>query len=472
MVHVSSLISRDGAVDSGLMDVLRAEMTFDRVPGLSVGVLHEGRWATAGLGVTNINHPLEVDGDTLFQIGSVTKTFTATAVLQLVDEEAIDLHAPLRRYLPEFRAGSEATSAEVTIAHLLTHSCGFDGEFFANTGMGDDALTRIVARMRVLNDATPLGALWGYNNAAFYPLGRILEIVDGVPFEIAIRRRILQPLGMDRAGFFAQDVIHDRVAVGHTTVDDEVVIARPWAMPRSSNPVGGLIASAEHLMRYARFQIEGSPTILSDELRLASHRPAGPVEDEPAIGFGWWLEERSGVRIVFHGGGANGQPCHFAMVPELEFAMAVLTNGSAGGNTARRSIDHALETYLGVPSPPVFADADSTLTPPEESFESHLDRWRFGTDDAGSFMEYTVRGEWLDDPFPPTSFDPSRIPVSVPAQDLAIVAPGTRSEAPARFIRDAHGEIAWLRYHLRTAPRRRPHHPHTAVPEPKIGPVA
>ncbi|MEU0477938.1 serine hydrolase domain-containing protein [Streptosporangium sp. NPDC006013] len=470
---MTGVITAEGAIDPALIDHLRAEMDIDRVPGLSVGVLHEGRWATAGLGVTNVHHPLAVDGDTLFQIGSVTKTFTATALLQLADEGAVELHVPIRRYLPEFRVADETTSAEVTIAQCLTHSCGFDGEFFENTGMGDDALARVVARMEILEDATPLGRLWGYNNAAFYPLGRILEVIDDDTFENAITRRILRPLGMSGAGFFAQDVVYGRVAVGHTVVDDSIVIARPWAMPRSSNPVGGLIASAEHLMTYARFQIEGEPTILSDALRTASHRPAGPVGDEPAIGLGWWLEERGGVRIVSHGGGANGQPCHFAMVPERGFAMAVLTNGSAGGTTARRAIDRALTSYLDLPVPPApDASIDSALLADGAGvYETHLDRWRIRIDDDAPCMEYTVLGEWLDDPYPATSFEPFRVPVTPVSPDRFLVAPGTRNESPARFLRDEHGDAAWLRYRLRTAPRRPLPDPNTAVPEPRIGPV-
>lgn len=451
-------VGADGTLDPALLEMLHAEMSVDRVPGAAIGVFHRGTCASAGLGVTNVEQPTKVTGSTLFQIGSVTKTFTVTALLQLVAEGKVRLDDPLKAHLPEFRVSDPVTSAEATVRDCMTHSCGWEGELFENTGSGDDALQRVIERMATLEQKTPRGKMWGYNNAAFYPLGRLIEVLDGQSYEASIKARILEPLGMSEASFFAEEIMQTSFAVGHDLVGDEVVVVRPWAMPRSSNPVGGLIASVEHLMRYAEFQLHGAPTLLSDEFRVASHEPAGPTEDEPSVGLGWWFDERPQGRIVYHGGGANGQPCYFAMLPAEDFAIAVLTNGAAGGTTARRTVDWAMGHYFGVTASPMPAHDSAaslaSLTEGAGDYETLLDRWTIRVDGAKPRLEYTVLGDWLDGLYPETSPQPYVTPIAPLDNDRFIVDPGERSETIAEFHRDTSGEIRWLRYHLRTARKR------------------
>src|SRR5512136_1612918 len=136
------------------------------VPGAVVGIFHQGETKTAGLGVTNVSHPLPVTPDTLFQIGSITKTYTAMAVMRLVEKGTLSLDEPVRTYVPDFRVADEDTSARVTLRHLLTHTAGWSGDLFTNMEFGDDALARYVAAMYELQQETPLGALASYNNAA------------------------------------------------------------------------------------------------------------------------------------------------------------------------------------------------------------------------------------------------------------------------------------------------------------------
>ena len=123
-----------------LVEVARAQMEEFSVPGASLGVLFDGEEETAALGVTSIEHPLDVTPDTLFQIGSITKTFTATAIMRLVERGAVDLDAAVRTYLPEFRLMDEDVAARATIRQLLTHTGGWLGDYFADFGRGADAL--------------------------------------------------------------------------------------------------------------------------------------------------------------------------------------------------------------------------------------------------------------------------------------------------------------------------------------------
>ncbi len=126
-----------------------------RVPGVAVGIIHGRNQYTLGSGVTSVEHPLAVNADTLFQIGSVTKTFTATAVMRLVEAGRLELDRPVKTYLPELRLSDAAATADVTLRHLLTHTAGFEGDDFSDPGQGDDALARYVAGMAECRSSRP-----------------------------------------------------------------------------------------------------------------------------------------------------------------------------------------------------------------------------------------------------------------------------------------------------------------------------
>lgn len=115
-----------------------------QVPGLSLGILHEGSEYVANFGVTSVENPVAVDTDTLFQIGSITKTFTATAVMRLVERGNLNLDRPIRTYLPDFHLADEDAGATVTLRHLLAHSGGW-WDLIGDTGENDDALAQFVA---------------------------------------------------------------------------------------------------------------------------------------------------------------------------------------------------------------------------------------------------------------------------------------------------------------------------------------
>src|SRR5262245_25415600 len=119
-----------------LCDYTIEAMEKSGVPGVAVGVLRDGKPMTAGFGVTSVNHPLPVTSDTLFQIGSTTKTITATAAMCLVEAGKLELDTPIRKYLPDLKLPSPETTENITMCHLLTHVGGWDGDFFHDTGDG------------------------------------------------------------------------------------------------------------------------------------------------------------------------------------------------------------------------------------------------------------------------------------------------------------------------------------------------
>ena len=181
--------------------LVQAQMASHNVPGVAIGILDKGRVTTRAFGVTNIDHPLPVTDDTLFQIGSISKTFTGTAIMRLVEQGKVELTAPLRRYLPEFRVKDADASARATVQDTLTHMGGWEGDFFDDPSSGDDALQRQVGGMATLEQTGKPGEMWGYNNAGFYAAGRVIEVITGQPFEKALKASVLDPLGLETAYF-------------------------------------------------------------------------------------------------------------------------------------------------------------------------------------------------------------------------------------------------------------------------------
>src|SRR2546430_11052236 len=136
------------------------------VPGVAIGILHDGDEDIAAYGVTNLEHPLPVDADTLFQVASITKTMTATVVMRLVERGALDLDAPVRRYLPDFRLRDDDVAKRATLRHLVTHTGGWLGGCFPDFGKGDDALAPYVAAMAQLEPPNPPRGIWHHPDSS------------------------------------------------------------------------------------------------------------------------------------------------------------------------------------------------------------------------------------------------------------------------------------------------------------------
>jgi CubicO group peptidase (beta-lactamase class C family) len=316
------------------------------IPGVSVGVFHDGEEHYAYHGVTSVENPLPVDERTLFLCGSTTKTFTATAIVKLAAAGKVDLDAPARRYVPELRVEDEEAAATVTVRQLLNHTAGWDGDFFKNTGEGDDALARYVAAMSGLRQLTRPGEAISYNNASLGVAGRLVENVTGTTYEAAARDLLLAPLGLDDSVFFPKELLVRRYAADHQRLQDGGTTVLPHGFSRAVNAAGGLVTTSRNLVAWARFH-------LSDEsvrhMQDATFEAPGWAPGS-GVGIGWLLSDPGGLRTVGHGGSTLGQLSMFKMVPERNFALVSHTNCSPPGNAFNdRLMRFAWETYLGVP---------------------------------------------------------------------------------------------------------------------------
>jgi CubicO group peptidase (beta-lactamase class C family) len=267
----------------------------------------------------------------LFQIGSTTKTMTATAMMRLVQDGLVDLDQPVQTYLPTFWLEDQAVAQAVTVRHLLNHTAGWVGDLFTNTGDGDDALERYVELVGKQKQITPLGEVWHYNNAAFGVAGRIIEVISQKPFEAALEELLLKPLGLHKSCFFPHQAMLERFAVGHYLDDQkQLQVSRPWALARAIAPIGRINSSLREQLHYAKFCLHGNSDVLHHDLRLEMQRPAVRGQLGDWFGIGWWLNDATGQMVVSHGGATNGQMSAFWFIPSLGVACTILTNAEKG----------------------------------------------------------------------------------------------------------------------------------------------
>ncbi|MGA4843807.1 serine hydrolase [Streptomyces sp. G45] len=318
--------------------------TAHRVPGAVLGVLRLGPGDGASDEVLQAHHGVlstatgvGVTDDAVFQIGSITKVWTATLALTLVDEGKLDLDAPVADVLPELRLADPDVTRRVTMRHLLTHTSGIDGDIFTDTGRGDDCLERYVALLDGVRQNHPVGATLSYCNAGFSVAGRVIEKLTGRTWDEALRERLTAPLGLTRTGTLPEEALRWRTATGH--LGDGAADPAPapvWGLPRSTAPAGAVSASAADVLAFARLHLTGG--LAPDGTRLLSERGAAlmaahqaDIPDRDWLGDSWglgWIRfDWDGHRLYGHDGNTIGQSAFLRVLPEQGLAVTLLTNG-------------------------------------------------------------------------------------------------------------------------------------------------
>ncbi|MFW6033502.1 MAG: serine hydrolase domain-containing protein [bacterium] len=352
-----------------LQEHVREAAEAAEVPGIAVGVLTAGERHYACHGDTSVENPLAIDRHTLFQVGSTAKTFTATAVMCLVDSGLVRLDERVRAYVPELRLADESVAEAVTVAHLLNHTAGWDvdGEV-VDTGDGDDAVAAYVASMDRLPQIAPLGSAPSYNNAALVLAGRVIEQVTGEAYDRAVERLVIRPLGMASTFHSLNDVMTRRFAVGHLQqAGGGVAVQRPWTGPRAAAPMGARWAScAADQLTWAEFHLgdgraaDGARVLSESTLRRMQRPTTEGRMLNYQVGIAWLLREIAGVQVIEHPGDGMGFHSAFTMAPERDFAISVLCNANPGGEEAKQTVVRwALEHYAGlVPPAPKLVELD------------------------------------------------------------------------------------------------------------------
>ncbi|CAN5859242.1 serine hydrolase domain-containing protein [soil metagenome] len=320
------------------------------VPGLSAAILRDGDVTTVATGVINLNHPVPVKPETRFQVGSISKVFTATTVMMLVEQGKLDLDAPVINLIPDLPLTHEPLRNTITLRHLLNHSTGFEGDVFPDNGPGDDALERAVAEFGKLRVWAMPGEVFAYCNSGFYLAGRLIEIAFGQPYEAAVTELVLDPAGLEQTTFPSPDLVTVPTASGHAMKSREAGyhVYRPWALPRTVNAAGGVVSTVTDLLRFAAMHMKDGETVISaDSARQMRNRSSKSGVLDTGYGIGWNIRQVGGATLVGHGGATNGFRAQLTIIPDRDFAIAMLSNGDAGSNAMasieRWGLEHLLD---------------------------------------------------------------------------------------------------------------------------------
>lgn len=350
-----------------------------KVPGAAIAVLKDGEVFDTAAGVLSTATGIEATTDSVFQIGSITKVWTATLVMQLVDEGLVDIDRPIRAYLPEFRVADEHAAAQITVRQLLSHQAGFEGDVFPETGEGDDAIEKCVAAFADLPQLFAPGAMVSYNNAGFVFLGRLVEVLRGKSWRTVLEEYLVTPLGLTHVAPSPYEAVLFRAAVGHPSSNEDGVgvPASAWALPKSTESAGAMLAmSPRDLIAFARMHIEGG--LAADGTRVLSEASARemrkPQLDLPAAlaaeeawALGWAVEVKE--RLYSHTGGTIGQAAFLSILPDEGLAVALLTNGGGFAGLYNDVLKRIVKDAGGVvpatrprpPAKPVIVDIEPLL---------------------------------------------------------------------------------------------------------------
>ena len=336
---MTTLASKIAEIQAALDTLARQH----KVPGAALGVMQGDEVVEFVTGVANRNTQVPVTTSTLFQIGSNTKVYTATLVMQLVDEGLIDLDAPIKKYIKDIAFKDSKALAKTTVRSLLTHTCGIEGDYFKEFGRGDDGIGLFVESLKDIGQMYEPGEMWSYCNTGWNILGHLVEEVRGESYAKVMREKLLAPIGANKTTVLMEEMLASSCAVGHVLQPgmNEPIVPPQVMMSPSHAPAGSMTTSTPaEVLRFVRMHLDGGRSrsgdrVLSAEAVKAMQQPQVKMPFIPQLGtemgLGWMLDEWDGERVIGHGGNTIGQASFLKVLPDRRFAMTLLTNCTSGG---------------------------------------------------------------------------------------------------------------------------------------------
>jgi len=329
------------------------------VPGCAVVVVARGEvLLAAGFGTRNVAEGEPVTAETLFPIGSATKTFTAALCASLVEEGRLDLDQPVRELMPGFRLQDPVATELLSIRDCLAHRSGLPRhDMLWYAGEGQLSRDDLVAALPYLAPLKPFRQSWQYNNLLYTLAGHLAGRLHGTSYEDAVQQRLLEPLGMDRTNFRVAEVEKDADrARPYALNDDGIVQEVPYAHLNLAGPAGCINSCVRDLSPWLftllGLGVDGRPQLLSDalldEIRTnAMPRPATQsLSGEAIVGYGLGvvIDDYRGHRVLHHGGNIDGFSSQVAVIPKEGIGVAVLTN--LGGTPLRDVLPYVIVDEL------------------------------------------------------------------------------------------------------------------------------
>lgn len=356
---------------------VRSAMTQWKVPGLAVAVVKDGRVVLArGYGVRQLGKPEQVDADTLFDIGSNTKAFTAAALGTLVSAGKLQWDDPVVRYVPAFRLESPYVTQEITLRDLLSHRTGYCDPF-PMWYFSDDTTGNIISRLQYQKPSYGFRAHFCYNNTMYMVAAQFVPALTGTSWNDYVATHLFAPLGMTRTVSTAAAVAAaSDVATPHGEVDGKVAVIKPyWANNMDVfAAVGGINSSVNDMSHWLMMLLaDGSyqgNKVLDPAVIQAMETPQALIQEDSELsgwlrtqtpatrfytyGLGFFLQDFGGHELVWHAGDIDGMASALALVPDEHLAVVALSN--MNGNRAPEGVVfHVLQAYLGLPQRDVSA---------------------------------------------------------------------------------------------------------------------
>jgi CubicO group peptidase (beta-lactamase class C family) len=336
------------------------------LPGLAIAVVQNDRVIfLKSYGIKEAGKTDPITADTLFELGSTTKAFTATAMAMLVDEKKLSWDDPVRNYLPGFHIADTCTDSLITLRDLASHRSGVarHDELWDDSDFGRDELIHRIGMMRIWR---PIRAGYQYNNLMFVTAGEAAASAAKMPWEQLIRTRIFVPLGMTESRIAFAEWPKSDHATGHRWNSKNGSAAiQPMRNYDALAPAGTIKSSAHDMAQWLRFQLAGGvidgKRLLSQEALDETHAPQTIIPIGPAThqlypdtnfltyALGWNASDYHGELLVAHGGALNGFRSNVTLLPKRNLGIAILEN--VGRGTALAALRNTIiDQFLGAPS--------------------------------------------------------------------------------------------------------------------------
>lgn len=299
--------------------------SFDDMPGICVLVARDGKVVFQGaLGLADTASGRKLDANSKFRIGSVTKQFTAAAILKMVEEGKISVDDTLEKYLPDFPRGED-----VTIHQLLTHTSGIpsytdDPEFY-RTVTEPTTEAELIKTFAGKPFVFEPGEQFRYNNSGYFLLGHLVGKISGKPLGEYLSETFFKPLKMNDTGMHRADLDLENEAIGHSVQGDKAELALDWAMSRAGG-AGAMYSTVGDLMKWNEALFNGK--VLKEETLKKAFTAVEESTANMRYGYGWMIGRQRGLSMISHGGGLNGFQSNLVRFPEQNVTIVALHNAS------------------------------------------------------------------------------------------------------------------------------------------------
>ena len=341
---------------------IRSQVEEGRAGGIVVGVIEaDGSTRVVSLGSAGLNRrPL--GAKSLFEIGSVTKVFTATLLADMVARGEVALSDPVAKYLPDEVSMPVRGSRQITLLDFVTHHSGLPGvpdnmpRSNRLNPFEDYTVEHLYAFLAAYELRQEIGADFEYSNLAVGLLGHALGHPKGMGYEALVRERVLEPLGMAMTGVTLEGELSDWMSDGHDAVGN---VMPPWQMPALAG-AGALRSNAEDMLRFLAANMGPPASSLARSMRV-THEIQKQIDSRGGIGLAWRVERVGDGTMVFHTGGTAGFQSFIGFDPDKGVGAVVLTNSNPVGSIQLAGAIGRQLIYPEPPGPPKFEVAENVL---------------------------------------------------------------------------------------------------------------